>query len=286
MRSVALLLFGVLIGVSLSASFIFYTVSVDPSVSFRLARLVQSINSQPNINLTPGKEASSPAGPAPGGVNSQDGPQDISFRSMDELLVTTDAVLKNPSAVAYADILQEIEVSNFDESQVAQVEKLEADLVDRLRKQVKNELEIWHRQALDAANYQDASQEVAKAASILALYPMADDPQILKEAEALSQRQNDVRFRVDSIRRARYNGWAATTIEESLKTLREEAENYLETSLGQLAQVESSLLDPATSALYGYAVQQLMDEYKNSEKARVAKALNDPSFSRRTLEGF
>jgi len=286
MRSVALLLFGVLIGVSLSVSFIFYTVSVDPSVSFRLARLIQSINPQPNINLKPGKEASSPAGPAPGGMNSQDGPQDISFRSMDELLVTTDAVLKNPSALAYADILQEIEVSSFDESQVAQVERLEADLVDRLRKQVKNELEICYRKALDASNYQDAAQRVAEAAGILALYPMAEDEQVLREAEGLSQRQNDVRFKIESIRRARYSSWAATTIEESLKTLREEEEDYLEASLKQLAQIESSILDSATSALYAYAVQQLMDEYKNSEKARVAKALNDPSISRRTLEGF
>lgn len=208
------------------------------------------------------------------------------FKSLDEVQRAAAEAAEKPSAQSYSDILQRIELSDFVEPEVRDLETLESDLVAKLRTQVKVEIDELYQKALSAPNFNEGFHYATEAAGTLALYPMSEDPQIIQEAESMTQRNNEVRFRLESIRRARYNVWAANEIERAIKILRAEVDSYRENSLNVLAYVEPSLLEPSTSAFYGYAIEQLMDEYNDSEKATVAKTLNAPSVERKTLEAF
>ena len=193
---------------------------------------------------------------------------------------------KGASAQEIADMLTDIgsmKVPDADRSRVAQ---LEIKLLSRLRVKVKSEVMALHQTALKSSSYSNGYTKAREAASILALYPLSEDMETLKDAEYLSMRQNQVLNRLELIRRQRYNHWAAGQAEQALRQLRENGKDGTEKAIEYLREIEPGLLESSVSSIYSYTVTEIMDKFKKDEKAGVAKKLTDPSVPRRNLEGF
>lgn len=191
------------------------------------------------------------------------------------------------SAQVYAELLGRIDdaaVASGDRTKALSIEK---GLLERMRKQVSQELAIHHSRALSAKDYPSALDEYKAATTVLALYPMSDEKTVVAEATSLSRRHEDVRFRIELIRRQRYNYWAATELQQALQNLRDGGKGARDKAVSRIRTIEPTLLEASASSLYSYAVQQIMDETKKPEdKAEIVKQLTLPGDSRRTLEGF
>jgi hypothetical protein len=188
---------------------------------------------------------------------------------------------------AYVELLGRVDdaaVASGDRNKAISIEK---GLLERMRKRVGQELAVHHSRALSASDYSSALAEFKAATTVLALYPMSDEKAVLEEATSLSRRHEDVRFRIELIRRQRYNYWAATELQKALQELREGGKGARDKAVNRIRTIEPTLLEESASSLYRYAVQQIMDDTKKPEdKAEIVKQLTLPGDTRRTLEGF
>lgn len=201
----------------------------------------------------------------------------------------TNAVAKlkvNATAQDIADLLTAVEVVQVADKDRQKVLDIEGTLISQLRIKVKNEATLLHEKALKSASYREGYELVRHSGAVIALYPLSDAPEIIKEAEALSFRQNEVTRRLELIRRQRYNFWAAEQAEKALRELRENGKEGTRNAIANLRAIEPSLLESSVASLYSYAVTEIMDKFKKDEKAVVAKDLTNPSFTRRSLEDF
>jgi len=186
----------------------------------------------------------------------------------------------------YADLLTQIESTNFAQGVRQNVDDLQSKLVLSLRELVESEVQTLHKLALDASNYGEGYCYFRDASATIALYPMTDEKGVIRQARELSEKHRKIEARLLTLRRQRYNFWAASRIQEALKALRKGGKGGIEASIEYLTVIEPSQMEPSVAAIYSYAVQQLMDELKKDEKAEVAKKLSNPSTDRRTLEDF
>lgn len=193
---------------------------------------------------------------------------------------------KDATAQEMADTLTAISAVRVPDADMNRVSQLEVGLLTHLRDRVKSEVSALHQRALKSPSYADGYSLAREAASVLALYPLSDAPEVVKEAEGLSMSQNEVLRRLELIRRQRYNHWAAWQAEQALKQLRENGKDGRDQAIALLRVIEPSLLESSVASLYSYTVTEIMDEFKKDEKATVAKRLTDPSVSRRNLEDF
>lgn len=204
----------------------------------------------------------------------------------EEIQATVRKLKRDATAQAIADMLTAISAVRVSAADRSRVYKLEEELLRRLRGKVKSEVLALHGQALRSSSYAAGYTTARKAGSVLALYPLSDAPDTIKEAEDLSMRQKDVLRSLELIRRQRYNHWAAGQAEQALKQLRENGKDGRQQAIAYLCVVEPALLESSVAALYSYTVAEILDEFKKHEKASVAKELTDPSVTRRNLEDF
>lgn len=207
--------------------------------------------------------------------------------SLSRLQQETARLPQDATTQAYADILGRIDdaaVASGDRSKASSLEKM---LLERMRRQVDKELALHHSRALSAQNYSSALDEYKAATAVLALYPMSDEKAVVDEATSLSRRHDDVRFRIEIIRRQRYSYWAANEVQRALQDLREGGKGSRDKAVNRIRTIEPTILEASASALYNFSVQQVMDATKKPEdKAEIVKQLTLPCDIRRTLEGF
>jgi len=166
---------------------------------------------------------------------------------------------------------------------VAKASDIESILVIKLRGKVKEEVRSLQDMALESQSYREGYEQARNAEAVLVIYPLSEDPAVVKEAEELSLRQKEVLRRLEQIRIQRYNHWAAGEIDKSLKALRDKRKG---SALSSLKPIEPKLLEPAVDQLYRYCLTEIMDKYDKDEKATVARELSSPSVDRKTLEAF
>jgi len=206
--------------------------------------------------------------------------------TLEQFQEAADKLNQNSSAWDYADILMQIENATFGENELQKVNDLQSRLTARLRELVKSEVETQHRLALNAPNYDEGYSHFRDASATLAIYPMSNEKDVIKQAEELSKTHKKVETSLLTLRRLRYHHWAASQAQKALWVLRNGDKNKVEASLNYLKIIDPSQLDPSVSPLYSYAVEQLMNEFKHDQKAEVGKQLNDPDTHRRTMEEF
>lgn len=213
-------------------------------------------------------------------------PKNSDVMTFEQLQKAAQQLDQSGKARDYADLLVQIENTAFYQGDRHEVDKLQASLVVRLRELVESEAHTLHKLALNAPNYGEGYSYFRDASAIIALYPMADEKDVMLQAEELSEKHRKVEAGLLTHRRQRYNFWAASQIQNALKVLRNGAKGGAKTTIEYLTVIEPSQLEPSVSAIYSYTVQQLMDELKMDEKAEVAKKLSNPDNLRRTLEDF
>lgn len=182
------------------------------------------------------------------------------------------------------------------------IEEIQQGLASRLREKVKGDVLALHEKALKANTFKEGYVFVREAGEILALYPLDNLTNTVKEAEELSFRQNEVLRRLERLQRQRYNHWAAGQAEKSLEALRTSGEGGkisrimkalmkkdnagCYAALEELQEIDPSFLEPSVMKLYEYVLSEIMDKFKANEKATVAKVLTDKSSIRRGLGDF
>ncbi|MDR3557427.1 MAG: hypothetical protein P4L55_21940 [Syntrophobacteraceae bacterium] len=229
---------------------------------------------EPMKSGAPYSEASNPVNP------------ENSKMTLEQLQEAAKQLAQSGKARDYADLLTQIENTAFALEDRQNVDDLQSKLVVRLRELVESEVQTLHGLALNAPNYFAGYSYFRDASATIALYPMSDEKEVIRRAEELSEKHRKVEIRLLTLRRQRYNFWAATQIQKALKILRNDGKEGIQPSIECLTVIEPSQMEPSVSGIYSYAVQQLMDELKKDQKAEVAKKLSDPGTERRTLEDF
>ena len=212
--------------------------------------------------------------------------QEIPQITYSQVAETVASLNKNATAQEIADVLTNIEAVNIPDQDRPKVAEIEVNLLARLRAKVKSEASDLHNRALKASSYRDGYALARNAGVVIALYPLSDATSMIKEAEDLSFRQNEVMHRLELIRRQRYNHWAAKQAEKALKVIREKGKDSIGAAIAHLRTIEPSLLESSVASLYSYAASEIMDKLKKDAKATVAKELTNTSATRRSLEDF
>ena len=212
-----------------------------------------------------------------------DSVEHISCGQVTNLLASLPA---KPTAQEIAEVLSQLGGWSFSDQELERVERVEIVLAAKLRKKVNTEVTALHKLALASANYSTGHEHLREAGATLALFPLSDDPGVLKEAEALSSMQRAIVARLEVIRRQRYNHWAAGQVEEALRILREDAKNATDAAVQSLCTIDPPLLEPAVASIYSYAIGEITDDLKAEKKTKVAKQLTTVTTRRKTLEDF
>lgn len=204
------------------------------------------------------------------------------------------AIGETPSAKQLADCLGEIDgwIAAAEEQDALQSFKVQQ--VDKLRALVKKELADLHDKALMAQTGNEAGELHAQASQILGLYPIDTSQKVLDEARQISSRHAEVGVRIDVIRRQRYNAWAMTRIEETIKAINEIATSFktsdnpktIKATVDNLGAVDPLLLEPVVAQLYNYAVEQAKANVNSEQQLELGRRMIDPTIKRKGYGDF
>jgi len=168
-------------------------------------------------------------------------------------------------------------------------------LADELRVAIKSAVERLHAACLQASDSAAAQPMYGEASQLIALFPLADDPEVLKRAATLSTEHSLTAARMEAIRRQRYNLWALEQIGGLLLWLEKGASSWTTKDNPQvvtrasldLGAIDPALLEPASMQLYTLAISKANEAISTAQQADLAKKLTNPaSKSRRTLGDF
>lgn len=201
---------------------------------------------------------------------------------------------KTPTTEQLAERLAEIDGWVGTPEDLGELQKFKMQQILSLRQLVKKELADLHQKALKAETGTEASEFHAKASQILALYPIDSSKAVLEEAKALSSKHSDVGVRIEIIRRQRYNAWAITRIEETIKAINSIATSFktsdnpktIEATVKHLGEVDPILLEPVIAQLYNYAVEQAKGNVNSEQQLELGRRLIDPSIKRKGYGDF
>jgi hypothetical protein len=169
------------------------------------------------------------------------------------------------------------------------------ELAGELRTAIENSVNRLHAECLQASDSAAAQPAYGEAGQLIALFPLADDPAILKRASELSTTHSMTAARLEAIRRQRYNLWALERIGRLLTWLEKEASSWTRKDNPQvvtraaldLGVVDPSLLEPAAMQLYSLALSKSNEAISTGQQADLAKKLTNPALkTRRTLGDF
>jgi len=201
---------------------------------------------------------------------------------------------KSPTAEKFAETLATIDGWVGKPEDEDSLQQFKASQVTVLRQIVKKEVELLHEQALKAETGTKSAELHAKASQILALYPMDSTKPVLDEARSLSSKHSEVGVRIDVIRRQRYNAWAMTRIEETIKAINLIATSFktsdnpmtIDATVKQLGEVDPLLLEPVVAQLYNYAVEQAKSNVNSEQQLELGRRIIDPAIKRKGYGDF
>jgi hypothetical protein len=198
----------------------------------------------------------------------------------------SEALLTQPaSAREIADFLVQLDALAPGQAHL-DVHQIEARLLPRLRDQVQREAQALHQRALEALSYPNGYELARQAGEVLALYPISDAPEILKQANALSIQHQDVLHRLGLMRLERYNHWAAGQVDKALQEIRVNGKKGCEAAMAYLGTIEPSLLEPSVAPPYARAIDAIQEKFDKDEAVATPLHLTDETVTRRGLEGF
>jgi hypothetical protein len=201
---------------------------------------------------------------------------------------------ESPTAEKFAETLATIDGWVGKPEDADSLQQFKASQVTILRQLVKKEVELLHEQALKAETGANSAELHAKVSQTLALYPMDSTKPVLDEARSLSSKHSEVGMRIDVIRRQRYNAWAMTRIEETIKAINSIATSFktsdnpmtIDTTVKQLGEVDPLLLEPVVAQLYNYAVEQAKSNINSEQQLELGRRMIDPAIKRKGYGDF
>ena len=228
----------------------------------------------------------------PNSVAAQDGTEDepvIEFKTDADAVALIGTVTKVRTADQLATVIGELDGWLVKPEDERSVQNRLAILISALRKVVALEVRALQATSLIATPSAVGAKKLDEAGRILALYPMSDDPGVVKEAQRLTDSQMDAATRLDALRRQRYNRWAIVRIEQAIDYYnanvskwnpRDDNTGMLDPLVGYLGSVDPMFLEPAALELYNYIIDKMKSSLSEKNKLEFAKQLTDPKISR------
>ena len=223
-----------------------------------------------------------------------DGPE-VVIRDLAEAKAAVARLGEDPKARDLAVALADIDGWVVEPQQESELTDLKHGLVLRLRRRVYREVSDLQKEALEAPKGIDAIRLHGDAGLLLALYPMSDDEEVVREVRSLSERQGEILGRVGAIRRQRYNQWALQCIQASFDAyakcssfISPKAENpkLIEACVETLAEVDPAYLESVVLGLYDSSLEQTKGAISEPDRIVLARRLTDPQTRRKTPEDF
>jgi hypothetical protein len=168
-------------------------------------------------------------------------------------------------------------------------------LAEELRSTIESSVSSLHSACLQSSDSATAQPLYGEASQLIALFPLADDPDVLKRASTLSTAHSLTAARLEAIRRQRYNLWALEKTGGVLLWLEKGASSWTTKDNPQvvtrasleLGAIDPALLEPAAMQLYTLAISKANEAISTAQQADLAKKLTNPATkSRRTLGDF
>lgn len=206
-----------------------------------------------------------------------------------EALVAT--LGKQPNAEDLARTLTDIDNWVAADGEIEKLSAFKNQLTSQLRQLVKEQVISLQDSALKADRSTEAMETHSQAARTLALYPMAQEKEVINEMRMLSARQNDVAVRIEAVRRQRYNAWALSRVDATIKGINNIASSFkssdnpktIELTVVNLGEIDPMLLEPMTTQLYTYAIELAKQNVTSEQQLELAKKMLDPNIKRKTL---
>jgi hypothetical protein len=194
-----------------------------------------------------------------------------------------------------ATVLAEIDQWLAKKEDIQPFQKYKLTLAEELRTAIESSVERLHASCLQASDSAAAQPLYGEAGQLIALFPLADDPEVLRRASTLSTAHSLTAARMEAIRRQRYNLWALDQIGGLLTWLEKGASSWTTKDNPQvvtrasldLGAIDPSLLEPASLQLYTLAISKANEAISTTQQADLAKRLTNPATkTRRTLGDF
>jgi hypothetical protein len=204
-----------------------------------------------------------------------------------------------PKADTLADLLQTLDTWDVAPTDEPAFMARKTEQIARLRRTVRDAVLTMQSDARSADSLAKGLPILDESRRVLNLYPMSNDPAVIREATELSRAQTECAADLQTKARQRYNIWAIDQIDASLheyvrldkRSLRigitkDDAPALVKSFSTLLGPIDPLLLEPVTQDLYNYAIGRANKQLEEDQRTRLAKALNDPRTTRRALREF
>ena len=217
---------------------------------------------------------------------------ELQFKTDADAVALIGALAKVRTADQLATIINELDGWLVKPEDERKIQNRMAILIPGLRKVVALEVRALQSASLIVLPSAVGAMKLDEAGRILALFPMSDDPGVIKEAKQLTDRQMDAAARLDALRRQRYNKWAIVRIEQAIDYYNANVSKWdptddntgmLDPLVGYLGSVDPMFLEPASLELYNYIIEKMKGSLSEKNKLEFAKQLTDPKISRNYL---
>ena len=146
-----------------------------------------------------------------------------------------------------------------------------------------------HLASLQGNDSTSAQESYGEAGQLIALFPLSDTLDVLKQASELSTAHSVAAARLEAIRRQRYNLWAIGKIGSLLEWLERKASSWTTKDNYQvvirvsidLQEIDPVLLEPAAMQLYTLAISKASEAISTTQQSDLAMRLTDPSHAKR-----
>lgn len=157
--------------------------------------------------------------------------------------------------------------------------------VEKLRSRIEAEIEKQTKSAIEAPSGKIAGEMMAKVNLLLQLYPAPNKDIQRAKLEQLSTTVVSASRRIEDIRRLRYNEWAITRIQGSLKAYRDalkvkhvvevaklfrpDREALISNCATWMSPIDPMFLEPSAMDLYNYVFGLTRDSMGDDEESRI-----------------
>ncbi|MGB2832929.1 MAG: hypothetical protein WBC07_08230 [Methylotenera sp.] len=217
------------------------------------------------------------------------------LHTLDEVNTRLAKLGDNADARALALSISEIDGWLINPTSYTSVKEAVDHQVEILRQKILKEVDVATQNALNAGNGKDAKKYLEEVGVLVSLYPMGESESIINQAKDLTEKHRNLSFKLEGLRRIRYNHWAVIQIEQALNgyhknksiwSPKKENAALVSSLVTCLGEIDPNLLEPTVLSLYNYVVDITKESISEKDKVDLAKKLTSQNIQRKMLDEF
>lgn len=222
-------------------------------------------------------------------------PEKVDLHTLNEVNAEFAKIGVNTNARSLALSISEIDGWLIEPASSDQVKAAVDQQVALLRKKILKEVSMATQNALNAKNGKLANGFLEEVGLLVSLYPMGESESIINEAKGLTESHRNLAFKLEGLRRIRYNHWAVIRIEQALTGFHKNSKFWspkkenaalVSSLVTYLGDVDPNLLEPTVLSLYNYVVDITKESISETDRLNLAKRITSPNIQRKMLDNF